>query len=293
MIKLKDLVKVWGTGSTQVNALRGLNLTVNDGEFIAIMGPSGSGKTTLLNIISGVEEPTAGTVEIDGTCLADMNTEQLDDYRLKSIGYIFQSYNLIPSLNALDNIQLPILAADKKASFAKERALDLLELVGLRNRDSHHPHELSGGEQQRVAIAVALANEPRIILADEPTGNIDSIAASSFVSYIRSIVDESGITVVLVTHDDSVARSADLIYLIRDGQIYSKTEPSRLAAHEENCSSYLQRRIEEIKRELRALDSRIAAGTIDGALYASTRTSLLETTLVLQNELAKLGKLSK
>jgi len=292
LIKLEDLVKVWGSGSTQVHALRGLNLTVEEGEFISIMGPSGSGKTTLLNIISGVEKPTAGTAQINGKYIADMSSEELDNYRLTTIGYIFQSYNLIPSLNALDNIQLPILAADKEASFAKERANELLELLNLKDRATHRPHELSGGEQQRVAIAVALANEPKIILADEPTGNIDSVAATSLMKYLRSIVDEFKITLILVTHDDAVARSADWIYLIQDGQIHSRVEPTAATTHEVSCSSYLENRVEEIKGELRALDSRIGAGTIEGASYAEARATLLEAKHVLQNELMKLGKLS-
>ena len=292
MINLKDLVKVWGSGSTQVNALRGLNLVVEEGEFISIMGPSGSGKTTLLNIISGVEQPTAGTAQINGKYLTEMSSEELDAYRLTTIGYIFQSYNLIPSLNALDNIQLPILAANKESSFAKERAYELLEIVNLKDRATHRPHELSGGEQQRIAIAVALANEPKIILADEPTGNIDSVAASGLMEYMRSIVDEFKITMILVTHDDSVARRADWIYLIQDGQIHSRVEPTASDIHTADCSSYLENRVEEIKGELRALESRIGSGTIDGASYADARATLLEAQRVLQNELMKLGKLS-
>ncbi len=293
MINLRNLVKVWGYGSTQVNALRGLNLVVEEGEFISIMGPSGSGKTTLLNIISGVEKPTAGTVQINDKYLAEMSSEELDNYRLTTIGYIFQSYNLIPSLNVLDNIQLPILAANKESSFAIERANELLELVNLKNRATHHPHELSGGEQQRIAIAVALANKPKIILADEPTGNIDSIAAAHLMKYFRSIVDEFKITLILVTHDDSVARTADWIFLIKDGQIQSRVEPTSVELHEVDCSSYLEHRVEETKGEIRALDSRIGSGSIDGASYADARATLLERLRVLESELMKLGKLSQ
>ena len=289
IIKIEKVVKVFGEGPSQVQALRGLNLDVRRGEFIAVMGPSGSGKTSLLNIVGGIDKPTAGTVNVDGQFLSEMNEKELDAYRLHTIGFVFQSFNLVSSLTALENIKLPILAAEQKNDYATDRAFELLDLVSLKTHAQHKPNQMSGGEQQRIAIAAALANDPSIILADEPTGNIDSKNARDIIKYFRKVVNEFGKTVVIVTHDDSIARSADWICVIHDGIIQSKVKPANLEHTDADISDYFRRRLEQIDGEMRSLESRFRSKMIDGASYAEARAELQATKSILKKELERLG----
>jgi len=289
LVELKNVVRLYGSGSNQIQALRGLNMVANEGEFIAVMGPSGSGKSTLLNVIGGMDIPTAGTVTVDNVTINDMSESSLDDYRLNKIGFVFQSYNLIPSLTAIRNVELPLLAAGVRPRQAHERAVELFQVVGLENRMSHRPSDLSQGEQQRVAIATALANNPSLILADEPTGNLDSKTAESVVNYIQSIIREHKKTLILVTHDSSIARKADWIHIIRDGVIVSRIRPSDLDSAVSSYDEFLSVRIDQINDEIQLIDAKVKQGDIDGSQYMELRGVLVKTLEVLQSELAKRG----
>jgi len=292
IISLERIVKVYGSGPSQVQALCGLNLEVERGEFIAVMGPSGSGKTTLLNIIGGMDKPTAGTVNVNEQFLSEMSETELDAYRLLTMGFVFQSFNLVPSLTALENIKLPILAAGQNNDYAMERSIELLELVALKSHANHRPDQMSGGEQQRIAITAALANDPSIILADEPTGNIDSKNAKEITQYFRKIVDEYGKTVIVATHDDMVARSADWICVINDGLIQSRIRPADLEQSYIGISEFFRRRLEQIDGEMRSLESRLRSDMLDGATYADARTELLTAKSILTKELERLGHMA-
>ncbi len=199
VVYVKDLVKIYKTGPVAVQALRGVSLTVYEGEIIAIMGPSGSGKTTLLNIIGGVDKPTAGSVIVDGQDISFLPEKDLQRYRLYKVGYIFQFFNLIPTLTALENVVLPMIMAGKKHSEAVERGKELIKLVGLTGKEKRLPEEMSGGERQRLAIAVALANDPPIILADEPTGELDIVNAEKVMEVMVSLARQ-GKTVIAVSY---------------------------------------------------------------------------------------------
>ena len=200
-IIVKDLIKVYHLGKLEVQALRGLSMSVKEGEVVSIIGPSGSGKTTLLNIIGGLDTATAGSVVVSGTQVTALSTSQLVDYRRKTVGYIFQTLNLIPSLTAAENVELPMIAMGAGRSKRKERVTELLEIVGLTQRADHKPDELSGGEQQRVTMAAALANDAPVILADEPTGELDTTNVKIVVDYLVKISRELGKTILMVTHD--------------------------------------------------------------------------------------------
>jgi len=204
-IVVKDLIKVYHLGKVEVQALRGLSMSVKEGEIISIIGPSGSGKTTLLNIVGGLDQATAGTVTVGDTQVAALSTSQLIDYRRRTVGHIFQTLNLIPTMTASENIELPMIAMGTSRSQRNERTKELLEVVGLTARASHKPDELSGGEQQRVAIAAALANDAPVILADEPTGELDTVNAKVVVDYLAKVSRDLGKTIVMVTQKvDSV-----------------------------------------------------------------------------------------
>ena len=218
-MQLENLEKTYQLGKTTVHALRGVSLTVHEGEFIVIMGPSGSGKTTLLNIIGTLDKPTSGRALIDGDDIARMNDGQLTRLRRHEIGFVFQFHNLIPVLTAFENVQLPLLTSRTKRGEAEDRANELLARVGLKERAHHLPDELSGGEQQRVAIARALANRPRIILADEPTGDLDTQTGSEVVGIMYDIARQERAAVVVVTHDPIIAVKADRLLEMRDGRI--------------------------------------------------------------------------
>jgi putative ABC transport system ATP-binding protein len=217
MIELRDIVKTYQTGRIAVPALQDLSCGIEEGEIVAIMGPSGCGKSTLLNIIGCLDTPTSGSYTLDGAEVSNLSDSQLADIRNKKIGFVFQSFNLLARTSALDNVELPLLYGNGGNS--RKRALESLEKVGMAHRAAHNPSELSGGERQRVAIARALVNRPPIILADEPTGNLDSRSSEDIISILRELNREDGITVVIVTHEKDIADQTRRIVYLKDGQI--------------------------------------------------------------------------
>lgn len=217
-VELKDACKTYKLGEIKVPAVCDVNLSIRKGEFVSIMGPSGSGKSTMLNLIGALDRPTKGHVFIDGKDISDMNANELAVVRGRKIGFVFQVFNLIPRLNALENVMLPMWFADVGTDERKNRATELLKMVGLEKRMQSLPSQLSGGERQRVAIARALANEPDIIVADEPTGNLDSKTGKEIMDMLRQIHDD-GATLILVTHDLSLARTAQRQVHLKDGKI--------------------------------------------------------------------------
>jgi putative ABC transport system ATP-binding protein len=218
-IVTKDLIKVYRTGKSEVIALRGLDMQVADGELVAVQGPSGCGKTTLLNLIGGIDRPTAGRIEVDGSNLVDLTEPDLVRYRLSRVGFTFQFFNLVPTLTAEENVELPMRLASKGSSARGKRSKELLELVGMTKRAVHRPDELSGGEQQRIAIAVALANDPPLLLADEPTGELDTKTGQEILDLFRRLNQELKKTIVVVTHDARVSHIAHRVLEISDGKI--------------------------------------------------------------------------
>jgi putative ABC transport system ATP-binding protein len=290
-VKVKDLVKVYRLGKIEVQALRGLNMDVKAGELIAVIGPSGSGKTTLLNIIGGLDQATAGMVQVGDTLVTALSTTQLVEYRRKTVGHIFQTLNLIPTLTAAENVELPMIALGVPRKKRTERVRELLEIVGLIDRADHKPEELSGGEQQRVAIAAALANDAPLILADEPTGELDTVNAKIVVDYLAKVNRELGKTIIMVTHDPSVARAADRILRIEDGVIKMALTPSEVIV-EEKATSYidqLRARIKEIDAQLRELDEDFRNHKISGDEYVERRQNLKQTKDSLREELHRMG----
>ena len=219
IITATGIHKIYDTGTVKVNALRGVNLTVERGEMVAIMGPSGCGKTTMLNCLSGLDEIESGQVVIDGVVLHDLPDDNRSDYRARNMGFVFQLYNLLPVLSAVENVELPLLVSGVRPAEARTRSMDLLELVGLSDRAQHLPGELSGGQRQRVTIARALVNNPSIVWADEPTGDLDSETASDIMYLMCKLNVENGQSFVLVTHSDDVGKRAHRIVRMRDGTI--------------------------------------------------------------------------
>jgi putative ABC transport system ATP-binding protein len=218
LISLTGIKKYYNTGKVQVKALNGITLDVKRGELVAIIGPSGSGKSTLMNIMGCLDQPTSGEYFLDGQSVAEFTVHQLAHIRNKKVGFIFQNFNLLPYATAYENVELPLIFAGRPAAFRKEKVIEDLSLVGLADRADHKPTELSGGEMQRVAIARALANDPDIILADEPTGNLDSKSGSEIISLFERL-NERGTSVVTITHDMNIARRWNRIVKIKDGQI--------------------------------------------------------------------------
>ena len=290
-VRVNNLVKAYGLGKIEVQALRGLNMDVAAGEFIAIIGPSGSGKTTLLNILGGLDVATAGTVQVGSVHVTGMTPTQLVDYRRETVGHIFQTLNLIPTLTAVENIELPMIARGVPRGKRKERVQSLLEIVGLTDRSNHKPEELSGGEQQRIAMATALANDAPVILADEPTGELDTVNAKIVVDYLLKVNRELGKTIIMVTHDPSVARRTDRILRIEDGVIKIALAPTEMIG-EEKAVSYvdqLRARIDEIDTEMLQLDKDFKSGKIGGDEYVEKRQSLKRTRDSLEEELHRMG----
>jgi putative ABC transport system ATP-binding protein len=219
IVEARAVDKRYDTGTLEVQALRGVSFSVARGEMVAIMGPSGSGKTTLLNCLSGLDRIDGGEVLIEGVALTAMSDEERTDYRARRMGFVFQFYNLMPVLTAVENVELPLLVARVPAKQARRKALDALEMVGLADRAAHVPDELSGGQRQRVTIARVLVNNPAIVWADEPTGDLDSENAEEIVALMRRLNRERGLTFLIVTHDIGVGRATDRIVRMVDGQI--------------------------------------------------------------------------
>ncbi|SEG44840.1 putative ABC transport system ATP-binding protein [Butyrivibrio sp. Su6] len=217
ILEIRNLCKVYGNGETRVDALKDVSFDIEQGEFVAIVGPSGSGKSTLLHILGGVDVPSSGVVNIAGTDIGKLDETKLAIFRRRNIGLIYQFYNLIPILNVEENMTLPILLDGKKPD--KKLLKDLVEKLGLKDRLSHLPGQLSGGQQQRVSIGRALMNHPALLLADEPTGNLDSENSREIISLLRKFNKENNQTVVIITHDEKIALSADRVITIEDGQI--------------------------------------------------------------------------
>jgi putative ABC transport system ATP-binding protein len=223
IISTQNLTKIFGSGTNAITALDQVNISVNNGEFVAIMGPSGCGKSTLLHLIGGLDRPTGGKVFIEDTPIEEMKDDQLTELRRRRIGFVFQFFNLIPVLNALENAALPVTLDGIKPAEAQRKAAVWLNRFGLSDRLNSHPDQLSGGQQQRVAIARALAAEPSLILADEPTGNLDTRSGDEIAGLLREVVKQYGRSVIMVTHDPRIAAYADRIIFLKDGKVVDQT----------------------------------------------------------------------
>jgi putative ABC transport system ATP-binding protein len=219
LIEIRDLTKIYTLGEVTVNALQGVTLTIERGSFVAIMGASGSGKSTLMNILGCLDRPTSGRYWLDGVSVEGLHRDQLAEIRNQKIGFVFQNFNLLPRMTALENVELPLLYSSRETSDADERARKVLEQVGLAGREDSLPTQLSGGQQQRIAIARALINEPEILLADEPTGQLDSHTSGEIMGILEQLNRTHGLTVVVVTHSEEVASFAGRILTFRDGRI--------------------------------------------------------------------------
>lgn len=217
ILRVENLCKVYGSGENEVHALRNVSFSVNKGEFIAIIGPSGSGKSTLLHILGGVDKPTSGKVFMDGNDVYSQNDEQLAIFRRRQVGLIYQFYNLIPALNVIENITLPVLMDGQQIN--DERLNELIDILKLKGRENHLPNQLSGGQQQRVSIGRALMNAPAVVLADEPTGNLDSKNSQEIVDLLKISNQKYNQTLIIITHDENIALQADRILAIEDGVI--------------------------------------------------------------------------
>ena len=220
VVEAKELTKVYQMGDVEVHALRGLNINIEKGEVLSIMGPSGSGKSTLMNMLGCLDRPTAGSYLLDGEKVSDMSDDQLADIRNRKVGFVFQSFNLLSRTTSLSNVELPLrYRGNLSTKERRERAKAALEAVGLGDRIKHRPNELSGGQQQRVAIARALVNEPSIIMADEPTGNLDSKSGDEIMEFLLKLNQDKGTILIIVTHDPEIAAQTDRIVYIRDGVV--------------------------------------------------------------------------
>jgi putative ABC transport system ATP-binding protein len=290
-VTIRNLIKAYRIGKIEVQALRGLNMDVREGEIISIIGPSGSGKTTLLNVIGGLDQATAGIAKVGDIEVTALSTTQLVDYRRKTVGHIFQTLNLIPTLTAAENIELSMIALGIGGRERNQRVLELLGIVGLADRAHHKPEELSGGEQQRVAIAAALANDAPVLLADEPTGELDTANAKIVVDYLVKVNRELGKTIIMVTHDPSVARATDRILRIEDGVIKMAVTPAEVMV-EEKATSYvdqLRGRVTEIDAQLLQLDADFKAGKLSSDEYVERRQSLKQIKESFREELHRMG----
>ncbi|GAB4257229.1 MAG: ABC transporter ATP-binding protein [Thermoleophilia bacterium] len=240
-VEARALTKTFGSGDARVEALRGVDLALPKGTFLAVMGPSGSGKSTLLHLVGGLAKPTSGSVRLEGRDLGALDDDALTLLRRRRIGFVFQFFNLLPILTAVENVALPLVIDGVREAEATEKALQAMDAVGMAHRRDHRPGELSGGEQQRVAIARALVTDPVLILADEPTGNLDSSTGDQVMTLLRGLVDERGQTILMVTHDPRDAATADTLLTLRDGRV----------AHQQHLSR--GRSLGEVLRELGGL----------------------------------------
>ncbi len=289
-VVVRDLIKIYRLGQVEVQALRGLNVTVGEGEMVSLIGPSGSGKTTLLNIVGGLDSATGGSVKVFGTEITTLGAAELVEFRRRKVGHVFQTMNLIPTLTAAENVELPMAALGIPKDERRNRVAELIEVVGLGDRMDHKPGELSGGEQQRVALAAALANDPPLVLADEPTGELDTANARIVVDYLSKVNREMGKTVIMVTHDPTIARAADRILRIQDGVISTDLAPMGVGV--EAPTSYaelLKGRVAEIESQLVGLDAEFRVGKLTGDEYVERQTGLKRTREVLLEELHRLG----
>lgn len=239
LIRVEDLTKTYLLGEVEVNALRGVSTTVDRGSFVAIMGPSGSGKSTFMNILGCLDRPTSGAYYLDDISVGELDRNELAEIRNKKIGFVFQQFNLLARTSAIKNVQLPLLYSDKDTGDAQERAMQALSIVGLADRAYHRPSQLSGGQQQRVAIARSLINDPQLILADEPTGALDSRTSIEIMAIFQRLNQERGITVVLVTHEPDISCFAQRILSFKDGLLLSdeRVKEPRWAASELRLAS--------------------------------------------------------
>lgn len=226
IIQAQSVVKIYDTGTSKLHALKGIDFSVRRGEMVAVMGPSGCGKTTLLNCLSGLDSVNSGQIWLEGQDLAEMGDRKRTDYRARRMGFIFQVFNLLPVLSAVENVELPLLVSGTRPGEARRRALAALDTVGLADWAGHRPAELSGGQRQRVTIARSLVNEPAIVWADEPTGALDSKSATDIMSLLRTLNKEKGLTLVVVTHDPGVGRLCHRIVRMRDGEIVGEEIPA-------------------------------------------------------------------
>jgi len=289
-VEARDLIKVYKTGELEVQALRGLSVAVSKGDMVALIGPSGSGKSTLLNIIGGLDKATAGYVSVMGSDLTQLNPSQLVEFRRKTVGHVFQNMNLIPTLTAAENVELPMAALGVKKEARNKRVEELIGVVGLKERFNHKPGELSGGEQQRIALAAALANDPPLVLADEPTGELDTENAMIVVNYLAKVNKELGKTIIMVTHDPRVARAANRILRIQDGVIATDVAPSEEAPPTQTSyTDMLKKRITNIDEQLITLDAEFRRNLISSDQVVERQTSLKKTREVLLEELHRLG----
>lgn len=288
---IKDLVKAYRMGSVEVQALRGLSMDVKEGEMVSVIGPSGSGKTTLLNIVGGLTRATAGSVKVGDTEVTSLDESGLIEYRRRTVGHIFQTLNLIPTLTAAENVEISMMALKVPRQERAKRVNYLFEVVGLLDRADHKPGELSGGEQQRVAIASAMANDAPIVLADEPTGELDTVNARIVVDYLLKINRELGKTIIMVTHDPAMARVGSRILRIEDGVIKAALTPTQVAGEEPAVTfiDQIKARVDDLGTQLMALDEDLRGGRISGEAYFDARQKIIQAVNVYKEELHRLG----
>lgn len=290
-VTTNGIVKVYGSGKTECVALRGLSMEVKAGDVVAIMGPSGCGKTTLLNIIGGVDRPTAGTVRVGDLPLTDANEHELEKHRLLTIGFVFQTFNLIPMLNAIENVELPMILAGTSAKERERRAKMLLETVGLSEKLYNKPNELSQGEQQRVAIAAALANDPPLILADEPTGELDTRNAIIITDLLAELSQKYGKTVIIATHDPRVAVRTKRILRIEDGVIVGEYTPLELQKPDSHSSlsQLIRVRLESMSEEYASLENKLRSGQLSVSEFNLRYNKVKNLESALKELLAQIG----
>jgi len=289
-IQTEDLVKVYKLGNVEVQALRGLSIKIDQGEMVAVMGPSGSGKTTLLNIVGGLTHATAGRTWVAEREITNATPAELGVLRQRVVGHIFQTLNLIPTLTAYENVELPMLALKKTGAERKKRTTELLDTVGLALRMNHKPDELSGGEKQRVAIASALANDPPVLICDEPTGDLDTETGAKIVQFLHTVNKEMGKTVIVVTHDPAIARQTDRIFRIMDGRIISVQRPSDAEAVNAALMVQMYRdRLNETNKEIADLEILFREQRVSPENFAERWHNLTETRGFLERELHRMG----